>query len=63
VVAPLDVRLGRVAVIVDPSAAAERAAALGGQVLLEPTAEVREGTMALVTDPSGAVLALRKWNS
>jgi predicted enzyme related to lactoylglutathione lyase len=47
----------------DPAAAAERAADLGGRVLLEPTAEVREGTMALITDPSGAVLALRKWNS
>jgi hypothetical protein len=44
----------------DPAAAAERAAALGGQVLLEPTPEVREGTMALVTDPTGAVLALQK---
>jgi predicted enzyme related to lactoylglutathione lyase len=44
----------------DPAAAAERAAALGGRVLLEPTPEVREGTMALVTDPTGAVFALRK---
>jgi predicted enzyme related to lactoylglutathione lyase len=44
----------------DPAAAAERAAALGGRVLLEPTPEVREGTMALVTDPTGAVLALQK---
>jgi len=44
----------------DPAAAAERAAALGGRVLLEPTSEVREGTMALVTDPTGAVLALQK---
>jgi len=44
----------------DPAAAARRAAALGGRVLLEPTPEVREGTMALVTDPSGAVLALQK---
>jgi predicted enzyme related to lactoylglutathione lyase len=44
----------------DPAAAAERAAALGGRVLLAPTPEVREGTMALVTDPSGAVLALQK---
>jgi predicted enzyme related to lactoylglutathione lyase len=47
----------------DPAAAAARAAELGGRVLLEPTAEVREGTMALVTDPWGAVFALRKWNS
>jgi predicted enzyme related to lactoylglutathione lyase len=47
----------------DPAAAAERAAELGGEVLLAPTPEVREGTMALVTDPSGAVLALHKWPS
>lgn len=47
----------------DPAAAAERAAALGGTVLLAPTAEVREGTMALVTDPAGAVLALQKLTS
>ena len=47
----------------DPVAAAERVVALGGRVLLEPTPEVREGTMALVTDPSGAVLGLRKSTS
>jgi hypothetical protein len=47
----------------DPATAAQRAAALGGKVLLEPTPEVREGTMALVTDPSGAVFALRKVTS
>jgi predicted enzyme related to lactoylglutathione lyase len=44
----------------DPAAATERAAALGGRVLLEPTPEFREGTMALVADPTGAVFALRK---
>jgi predicted enzyme related to lactoylglutathione lyase len=47
----------------DPVAAAKRAAELGGRVLLEPTPEVREGTMALVIDPSGAVLALQKSTS
>lgn len=49
--------------VADPAAAAARAAELGGTVLLEPTPEVREGTMALVTDPSGAVLALQKSTS
>lgn len=44
----------------DPSAAARRAADLGGTVLLEPSSEVREGTMALVVDPTGAVFALQK---
>lgn len=47
----------------DPVAAAEKAATLGGRVLLEPTPEVREGTMALVVDPTGAVLALSKTTS
>jgi predicted enzyme related to lactoylglutathione lyase len=47
----------------DPAAAAERAAALGGTVLLEPTPEVREGSMALVTDPTGAVFALQRTKS
>jgi predicted enzyme related to lactoylglutathione lyase len=47
----------------DPAAAAERAEALGGRVLLEPTPEVREGNMALVVDPTGAVLALQKSTS
>jgi predicted enzyme related to lactoylglutathione lyase len=47
--------------VADPAAAAARAESLGGEVLLEPTAEVRDGTIAIVTDPSGAVLVLRKW--
>jgi predicted enzyme related to lactoylglutathione lyase len=45
----------------DPAAAAARARDLGGEVLMEPTPEVREGGLALVADPSGAVLALQKW--
>jgi predicted enzyme related to lactoylglutathione lyase len=45
----------------DPAAAADRAAELGGEILLAPTLEVREGGLALVTDPSGAVLALQRW--
>ena len=47
--------------VADPAAAAARAASLGGEVLLEPTAEIRDGSIAIVTDPSGAVLVLRKW--
>jgi predicted enzyme related to lactoylglutathione lyase len=45
----------------DPAAAAAQAEALGGEVLLAPTPEVRDGELALVTDPSGAVLALQRW--
>ena len=44
----------------DAGAAAARAASLGGRVLLDATPEVREGTMAVVTDPSGAVLVLQE---
>ena len=47
--------------VADPAAAAERAARLGGRVLLAPRKEVRSGTLALVADPTGAVLALQKW--
>jgi predicted enzyme related to lactoylglutathione lyase len=44
----------------DPAAAAARAEALGGKVLLPVSPELREGTMAVVTDPSGAILVLQK---
>ena len=44
----------------DPAAAAERVAALGGKVILAPSPQLREGTMAVVTDPTGAVLVLQK---
>ena len=47
--------------VADPAAAAGRVEALGGRVLLAPTPEVREGTVAIVADPSGAILALLKW--
>lgn len=47
--------------VADPAAAAARAESLGGKVVLAPTPDVREGTMAVVTDPSGAVLVLQKW--
>lgn len=45
----------------DPVKAAKRVEQLGGKVLLPPSDDFREGTVALVTDPSGAVLALQKW--
>lgn len=45
----------------DPAASAARAAQLGGRVLLAPRAELRNGTLALIADPTGAMLALQKW--
>lgn len=46
----------------DPVVSARRAATLGGEVILEASTEFRDGTIAIVTDPSGAVLVLQKWN-
>ena len=46
--------------VADPAAAAARAQSLGGKVLLPPSQEIREGSMAVVSDPSGAVLVLQR---
>jgi hypothetical protein len=47
--------------VADAAAAAKKAEALGGRILLAPKPEVRNGTLAIVTDPSGAALALQQW--
>jgi predicted enzyme related to lactoylglutathione lyase len=47
----------------DPAAAAVRAKALGGRIVVEASPEIREGSMAVVADPSGAVLVLQRWSS
>jgi predicted enzyme related to lactoylglutathione lyase len=47
--------------VADPAASAQRAEQLGGRVLIAPRMDVREGTVALVADPSGALIALQKW--
>ena len=47
--------------VADPASAAVKAAQLGGRVLLAPRKDVRNGSLALIADPSGAVLALQKW--
>ena len=44
----------------DPAAAADKAKSLGGKVILQPSPERRKGTLAIVTDPGGAALALQK---
>ena len=48
--------------VADPAVTAARVAGLGGEVLLAPSPDVREGTMAVVIDPNGAILALQKWS-
>ncbi|RLA03316.1 MAG: VOC family protein [Gammaproteobacteria bacterium] len=47
--------------VADPVAAAAKVESLGGKVLLPPSAELRESTIAVVEDPSGAVLVLQQW--
>lgn len=41
--------------------AARRAAELGGEVLLGPDPGFRQGLLAVVVDPGGAILALHQW--
>jgi predicted enzyme related to lactoylglutathione lyase len=45
----------------DPAAAARKAESLGGRIVLQASPDVRDGAMAVVTDPSGAVLVLQNW--
>ena len=45
----------------DPAALAAKAISLGGKVVIEPRADIRNGTLAIVIDPTGAALALQKW--
>jgi predicted enzyme related to lactoylglutathione lyase len=49
--------------VADPAASAQRAKELGGKVIVAPHPDVRDGTLALIADPSGALIALQKWKS
>lgn len=46
--------------VADVQAATQRAAALGGSIVLPASPDLRDGTTAVVTDPSGALLVLRE---
>ena len=46
--------------LTDPAVAAAKAESLGGKILLPVSPQVREGTMAVIQDPTGAVLVLQK---
>lgn len=48
--------------VADARAAAERAAALGGRVILAPRPEIRGGAAAIVADPTGAAVGVHVWN-
>jgi predicted enzyme related to lactoylglutathione lyase len=45
----------------DPAGLAARVAGLGGRVLLTPSPDLRKGSLAVVADPTGAVVALQKY--
>jgi len=47
--------------VADAAAAAKKVESLGGRVLLAPKPEIRNGTLAIVADPSGAAIALQQW--
>jgi len=47
--------------VADPAALTIRAESLGGSVILAPGPEIRNGTLAIVADPTGGALALQKW--
>lgn len=47
--------------VVDPGYHAAKAKKLGATVLLEPSEEVRNGTVAVLTDPGGAIFCLQQW--
>jgi predicted enzyme related to lactoylglutathione lyase len=48
--------------VADAEAAADRAAQLGGRVILAPRGDVREGKVAIVADPTGAAVAVHVWD-
>ena len=47
--------------VADVEATTARVAGLGGRVLMPPSVDIRDGKLALVIDPSGALLALQQW--
>lgn len=47
--------------VADPAAMVEKAASLGARVILKPSASVRNGSLGVVLDPTGAPIALQKW--
>ena len=45
----------------DPAAVARQARELGCSVLIPPLQEVRNGSVALLLDPTGAAFAIQRW--
>ena len=46
----------------DPTAAAAKAVELGGRIILPVSSDLRDGTTAVIADPSGALLVLQSWS-
>jgi predicted enzyme related to lactoylglutathione lyase len=49
--------------VTDPAVAAAKAESLGGSIILPAAPDLRGGTVAVVTDPSGAILVLQQWTA
>jgi predicted enzyme related to lactoylglutathione lyase len=47
--------------VADVNATVAQAVALGGRVIMAPRADVRNGTVAIIADPTGAALTLQQW--
>jgi len=47
--------------VADPAAAAARVKELGGTVVVAPAPQLRNNSLAIVLDPSGAPLALQRY--
>jgi len=45
----------------NPKELVEKVKKLGGQVLFEPNEKVRNGSVAIIADPTGGALAIQKW--
>ena len=47
--------------VADVQATVRQAETLGGGVLIAPTPKIRDGRVALIQDPTGAVVAIQEW--
>jgi hypothetical protein len=47
--------------VLDPQALVGQVEGLGGRVLIAPSPDIRNGTVALIADPGGAPLVVQQW--
>lgn len=47
--------------VANPAAVVAKVEGLGGQVLVQPDPKHRQGTVAIIADPTGAEVAVQKW--